>query len=234
MSTFVLVHGGWHGGWVWDRVTPLLEGRPSHCPTLPGAPGAGLDTHVGVVVELLDRADLDEVVLVGHSSGGAVITGVAQRAAPRLRGLAYLDAFVPRPGQSVFDLLPDARRAHFRSLVGGDGRIVLDPDAAMDGWAVRDPADRAWLGPRLTPFPVGALSEPLPDGPVPDLPRQFVHATDKPGGDAFAGFAAAARDDPSWRLDVLDAGHDAMLTAPAAVAAALLAAWAPPGASPVR
>jgi hypothetical protein len=139
-----------------------------------------------------------------------------------LSRLSYLDAFVPQPGQSVFDLLPDARRAHFRSLVDSTGRIVLDPAAAMDGWALRDPADRAWVGPLLRPYPLGGLADRLPPGPVPPLPRHYLHCTDKPGGDAFAGFAETARNDPAWALDVLDTGHDAMVTAPGEVARALL------------
>lgn len=223
-SAFVLVHGGWHGGWCWQRLEPLLraDGHAVHAPTLAGAPGAGLATHVDEVVGLLERADLRDVVLVGHSSGGAVITGVAQRAGGRLARLSYVDAFVPQPGQSVFNLMPEARRTHFRSLVDGTGRIVLDPDAAMDGWGLRDPVDRAWVGPQLRPYPLGGLADPLPPDPVPDLPRHYVHCTDKPGGDAFAGFAAAARSDPAWALDVLDTGHDAMVTAPAELARALL------------
>ncbi len=229
---FVLVHGGWHGGWCWRRVEPLLRaaGHDVHRPTLTGlgerahlaGPGVGLATHVQDVVALLDMEDLHDVVLVGHSSGGAVITGVAQRAPERLARLEYLDAFVPGPGRSVFDLLPPARVDHFRSLVDASGRVVLDPDVAMDGWAVRDPDDRAWLRPRLCPYPIGGLADPLPEEPVPDLPRRFVHCTDKPGPDAFAGFAATARDSASWRLDVLDTGHDAMVTAPEALARVLL------------
>jgi hypothetical protein len=99
---------------------------------------------------------------------------------------------------------------------------MLDPDAAMDGWAVRDPADREWVRPRLRPHPVRALADPLPDSPRPALARRFLHCTDKPAGDSFAGFAAAARDDPTIRFDTLATGHDAMVTAPRELAALLL------------
>lgn len=228
MTTFVLVHGGWHGGWCWERVAELLAaaGHESHCPTLSDTPGTGLADHVAEVVQLLDDADLRDVVVVGHSAGGAVVTGVAQRAGRRLAGLAYLDAFVPAPGQSLIDLLPAARGEHFRTLVDDTGRVVLDPETALDGWAVRDPADRAWIAERLRPHPVGALTDPLPADPLPDLPRQYVHCTDKPGGDSFADLAAAARADPTWRFDEIDTGHDAMVTAPDQVAELLRAAWA--------
>jgi pimeloyl-ACP methyl ester carboxylesterase len=225
VSTFVLVHGGWHGGWCWRRVAAPLRasGHEVHTPTLTGVgdrahlgrPNTGLATHIDDVVATLQMENLRDVVLVGHSAAGAVITGVAQRAGARLHELVYLDAFVPAPGESVLDLLPPPRREHFTSSVDGAGQIVLDPDVAMDGWAVTDAADRAWLRPRLHPHPLGALADPLPHDPVPDLPRRFVHCTVKPSGDSFAGFAATARESASWRLDVLDTGHDAMVTAPA-------------------
>jgi pimeloyl-ACP methyl ester carboxylesterase len=231
VTVFVLVHGGWHGGWCWRRLLPLLRagGREAHAPTLTGlgdrahlaAPGVGLATHIEDVVALLAMEDLSEVVLVGHSSGGVVITGVAQRVPDRIAELVYLDAFVAQPGQSLLDLLPAPRREFFLSQVVDD-RIVLDWDAAMDGWAVRDEVDRAWLRERLQPHPVGGLADPLPPDPVPDLPRRFVHCTDKPGPDSFAGFAAEARADPAWRFAELDAGHDAMITAPDRVAGVLL------------
>ncbi len=228
MTTFVLVHGGWHGGWCWRRVLPLLAaaGHDVHTPTLTGSgdrahlgtPDTGLATHIADVVAVLELDDLREVVLVGHSSGGPVVEGVAQRCPERLREIVHLDAFVARPGRSVFDLLPAPRREHFQRLADDRGRIVLDPDAAMDGWAVTDPADRAWLRPRLGPHPLGALADPLPTGPVPDLPRRFIHCTVKPTGDSFAGIAAAVRADPSWQFAQLAAGHDAMITAAPEVA----------------
>ncbi len=234
MTTFVLVHGGWHGGWCWRRLVPLLvaAGHEVHTPTLTGTgdrahlghPDTGVAAHVADVLAVLELDDLHDVVLVGHSSGGAVVQGVTQRCSERLRELVYLDAFVPEPGQSVLDLLPPPRREHFLRLVDDRGRIVLDPNAAMDGWAVTEPADRAWLRPRLRPHPVRALSDPLPSEPLPELPRRFLHCTVKPAGDSFAGMAAAAATDPSWRSAALDTGHDAMITAPRELAELLLAA----------
>jgi pimeloyl-ACP methyl ester carboxylesterase len=224
VSTFVLVHGGWHGGWCWRRVEPLLRGRGHEvfAPTLTGLgdrahlgrPHTGLAAHVQDVLAVLELDDLREVVLVGHSSAGAVIAGVAQRAGHRIAELVHLDSFVPAPGDSVFSLLAPERRAHFESMVDAAGRIVVEPGPAMDGWAVTDPADRAWVGPRLRPHPVGGLADPLPRTPLPELPRRYVHCTVKPGVDSFAGFAAAAGADRSWRLDTVEAGHDVMVTAP--------------------
>jgi pimeloyl-ACP methyl ester carboxylesterase len=224
MSTIVLVHGGWFGGWCWRRVAPLLleRGHDVHTPTLTGLgvrahlarPQTGLAVHVRDVLAVLELDDLRDVVLVGHSSGGAVITGVAQLAGDRVRELVHLDSFVPEPGESVFDLLGADRRAHFEGLVDAAGRMVLDNDVAMDGWAVTDPDDRAWVSPRLRPYPVGGLADPLPIAAVPDVPRRYVHCTDKPGVDSFADIAAAAADDDAWDFETLDTGHAPMVTAP--------------------
>jgi pimeloyl-ACP methyl ester carboxylesterase len=224
MTTFVLVHGGWHGGWCWRRVAPLLRelGHEVHAPTLTGLgdrahlarPHTGLAAHVRDVLAVLELDDLHDVVLVGHSSSGAVITGVAQRAGERLRELVHLDSFVLEPGEAVFDVLSEPRREHFEQLVDAAGRIVLDPETAMDGWAVVEPADREWVGPRLRPHPVGGLADALPIVPLPDLPRRYIHCTVKPGEDSFAGIAKAVADDPSWRFDTLATGHDPMVTAP--------------------
>ena len=112
---FVLVHGAWHGGWCWTRVTPLLEaaGHRAFAVTLTGlgdrahlsAPSVDLETHITDVVSMLDMDDLNDVVLVGHSYGGMVVSGAAERAWKRIRRLVYLDALVPKHGQSAFDLI---------------------------------------------------------------------------------------------------------------------------------
>jgi pimeloyl-ACP methyl ester carboxylesterase len=231
MTTFVLVHGGWHGGWSWRRVAPLLQAEDNevHAPTLTGLgdrshlarPDTGLAVHVEDVIAVLELDDLRDVVLVGHSYSGVVITGVAQRSGERIGELVYLDAFVPQPGQSLFALMPPERRDFYLSATDKAGGIMPDPETAMDGWAVTDPADRAWVRPRLRAQPFHTMSDPLPPHRLPDLSRTYIHCTIKPGPDRFTGFAATAREDPSWRFDELAAGHDAMVTAPAELAALL-------------
>jgi pimeloyl-ACP methyl ester carboxylesterase len=231
VGVVVLVHGGWHGGWVWRPVAALLRaaGHEVHAPTLTGTgerahlhgPDVGLTTHVEDVVATLIMEDLRDVLLVGHSSSGAVVTGAAAQAVDRVAGLVYLDAFVPWPGESVLDLLPAPRRAFFLDHVDADDRIALDADAAMDGWAIRDGALRDWVRPRLRPHPRRGLADPLPEETAPHPHRWYVHCRDKPSGDAFAGFAASARDEGWPGVEVLDTGHDAMVTDPEGTARVL-------------
>ena len=116
MATFVLVHGGWHRGWCWQKVIPFLEeaGHEVYAPTLTGlaeraselSPNVGLDTHIqDIVGELLEK-NLHEVILVGHSYGGMVITGVVDAVPERIAHLVYFDTFVPRDGESIADVVP--------------------------------------------------------------------------------------------------------------------------------
>jgi pimeloyl-ACP methyl ester carboxylesterase len=110
------VHGAWHGGWCWEKVTPLLTaaGHRVYTPTLTGLgdrahlarPDVNLDTHIQDVVAFLEMEDLRDVMLVGHSYAGMVISAVAERARPRLRSLVYLDAFVPENGKRMIDYIP--------------------------------------------------------------------------------------------------------------------------------
>src|SRR5689334_15631432 len=128
MANYLLVHGAWHGGWCWRRVVPLLRaaGHEVFTPTLTGlgervhllTRDVGLDTHAQDVIGVLEYEDLRDVVLVGHSYGGMVITAVAERAAERLAHLVYLDAFVPRDGQSQMDLLGPSSSRCFKSRRG--------------------------------------------------------------------------------------------------------------------
>jgi pimeloyl-ACP methyl ester carboxylesterase len=116
MATFVLVHPAWFGGWCWRKLTPLLhaQGHTVHTPTLTGLGErahlanrwVGLETHVSDVANVLRFEDIHDVILVGNSSAGAVITVVADRAPERIQQVVYLDAFVPTDGQSLVDLIP--------------------------------------------------------------------------------------------------------------------------------
>ena len=237
MSTFVLVHGGWHGAWCWSRVVPLLQGE-GHEVLVPALTGLGerahlatpevdVSTHVRELVDLLETSDASDVVLVGHSYSGVVVTAVAAALPNRVSDVVYLDAFVPEEGRSIFDLLPPERVAVFEDAAREHG----------SGWKVPLPWERAHR--RLGRHRPGrrrvddAAHDPAAAGDVPRAAQargrrtpgsggRSCTASTSPRGDSFAGFAARAASDPDWRFLTLDAGHDAMVIAPAATAAALL------------
>ena len=126
-ATYVLIHGSFYGGWCWRLVSPLLRaaGHETFAPTLTGLAERAhepygrisLATHVKEVADLLFYEDLSNVVLVGHSYAGMVITGVAATRPERLSRLVYLDAYIPSPGQSEFDLWPPEEQAMARQNI---------------------------------------------------------------------------------------------------------------------
>ena len=230
----MLVHGAWHGGWCWRDVGRLLRasGHEVFAPTLTGLgerahllePGIGLDTHVRDVVGVLTSEDLSGVVLVGHSYGGLVISGVAEHADERISRLVYLDAFVPQDGQSLFDLLPPERRDLYRrgARERGEGWRVPAPPAQALG--IADEARARWLATKLTPQPLRTFEQPvrLVSPAAPTVSRTYIHCTEGPLAPSFAPFAARYEDEPGWRYRELATGHDAMLTVPEELAEVLL------------
>ncbi len=240
MATFLLIHGAWHGGWCWKKVTPLLR-EASHqvfTPTLTGVgershlahPLIGLETHVRDVVNVLTYEDLRGVILVGHSNGGTLITAVAERVPERLAHLVYLDAFVPQDGQATIDLTNFPREAwEARVRTEGYGWLVpsLQPvpwdEFLRDVWGVSDEADRRWMVERLGPTPFKIFIDPVRrTNPAAEaLPRTYIRCLQN-HSPAFDRFAEAARTTPGWRYRELTTGHDAMVTAPQEVAGLLL------------
>jgi pimeloyl-ACP methyl ester carboxylesterase len=184
--------------------------------------GITLATHVEDVVNVYAFEDLEHTVLVGHSYGGMVITGVAGRIPHRIAHLVYLDAFVPQPGESLFDLLPPEVAARTREGVE-DGWLLpypSRPDAPLYG--VTDPDDVAWLRSKLVPQPLGTFSEgvnytePL-EGQA--FTRTYIVAR---AAIIFRVFADRVRDNPAWRSLEIDTGHDIMVTEPEALSRHLL------------
>jgi pimeloyl-ACP methyl ester carboxylesterase len=203
MANFVLIPGGWRGGWTFaDFVARLRHaGHEAYAVTLSGlddtpAPSPAninLDTHIADVVELLTVEDLSEVILCSHSYAGMVATGVADRVPERIAALAYLDAFVPADGQSWYDLA----NAHFRQL-------IID-NARHDGLTVEPPPgpDR-----RRRPHPIGSFLQALRlTRPEKAMPRLFVYAT---GWDAtpFTAQYERLRNDPAWQVHALACSHN--------------------------
>ena len=233
MASFVLVHGAFHGGWCWRDVAARLRagGHEVFAPTLTGlgershlaSPAVDLSTHVLDVVNLLRWEDLGDVVLVGHSYGGMVVTGVAERAADRLASLVYLDALVPEDGQSVFDLQPAERRAAILEEIAANGGRFWPPRSAAF-YGVRDPAQQAWVDGKCTPQPFGTLFERLrltaaSAGKV--ARKLYILCTDPPLAYMRRFYDMAGASD-GWQTMELATGHDAMVTAPERLAQILL------------
>ncbi|MCI2415872.1 alpha/beta hydrolase [Saccharopolyspora sp. K220] len=230
MSTFVLVHGAWHGGWVWQRVAPLLRaaGHEVHAPTLTGLsdrahllnPSVGLSTHVQDVVALIEAYDARDVVLVGHSYAGQVISGVADRIPQRLAKRVYLDAFVGDDGDAAIDLQPETVAEHYRESVAGPGFGWLIPVRSLQVLGVTEQSDVDWLTPRLTPHPWLTYTEPLRlTGAADGVAAAFVECTDWMRVFQTHAERAAAR---GWPVHHIATGHEAMVTAAKELAELLL------------
>ena len=216
LNTFVLVHGSWHGGWCWKKVIPRLVERGYACaaPTLSGmgerfhiaSRNMGLSVHIQDIINLLEFEDLNDVVLVGHSYSGMVITGVAERSS-RISKLVYLDAIVPEHGQSVFSLMT-GMEDQFKKSADANGMV---PAWKPEDFGVTDPRDVKWMKSRLTPMPILTHQEKLdaPKMKAKKLPRFFVHCTRF----GLGGFAEKVRREGGTVFD-LDTGHDAMITEP--------------------
>ncbi|MBB2911074.1 pimeloyl-ACP methyl ester carboxylesterase [Streptosporangium becharense] len=229
MATYVLVHGSWGGGWIWGRVRPALEaaGHRVLAPSLTGlgdrhhlaGPGVGLGTHVQDIARLLEWEEIDDAVLVGHSYGGMVVTGVSAVAGARISRVVYVDAFVPRAGQSAFDILSWLREA-FVPSDGGPSWAVAPMDFAALG--VTDPADLDWLAARATPQSRLTHEEPVGPGveeALSSIPVTYLHCTGQPHFDDVAADAARR----GFRVVALDGcGHMAIVTDPGRLVAELL------------
>jgi pimeloyl-ACP methyl ester carboxylesterase len=237
MSTFLLVHGAWHSGRCWERVVPLLEaaGHRVLAPSLTGygdkahllGPEVGLDTHVDDIVTLIKDADLTEVVLVGHSYAGLVISSVANRMPDRIGHLVYLDAMVPQDGETAVDVLPVTQ--HLVDLAAGDWRIApLSERPPPHGlFGVTDPADIAWLRTILSDQPVKCLQQPVHlDNPAVDrISRTHIHTVGAaPEGIVRRPVPAVQRNGSPSQVWELPTGHDCMITMPAELSELLLKA----------
>jgi pimeloyl-ACP methyl ester carboxylesterase len=219
MSTFLVAHGAWSAGWVWKKMRPLMNAR-GHTLIAPTYTGIGerahlahkdinLETHIEDVMQVLHYEDLRDVILLGHSYGGMVATGVADRARDRIKHLVYLDAYVPEEGKSAHDYAPATRRDNVRKN-------------AIDGWRVppappppdTSPEDVAWVTPRRTPQPLACFEQKFSfrNGPL-SLPRTYIYAKTPNPGDYFRPFMEKARGE-GWKVYEIDASHSPHVTAP--------------------
>jgi pimeloyl-ACP methyl ester carboxylesterase len=230
MATYVLVHGAWGGAHGWRKLRPLLwaKGHQVFSPSLTGqgershlvSPQVNLTTHVTDVVNCIHYEDLSDIVLVGHSYGGMVVTGVVEKMGERVRHLVYLDAFLPEDGQSLSDL---AGGAAWRD--SSDWLVApMGPAAPVENEKEED----RWVRLRRVPQPRGTLDEKVRlSRPLESFPfsRTYIKATADARGDPPHPFWRAAdrvRNHPAWRYEELPTTHSIQMTMPAELAAILL------------
>ena len=226
MAAFVLVHGAFGGATSWRRLAPLLRarGHDVYAPSLTGlgdrahlgGPQTNLSTHIQDIVGIIELWDLRDVVLVGHSLGGIVITGVADRVPDRIAHVVYLDAVLPRHGESVMDL---------------EGAEDLRSLPLEDGWLLLQPESTNTPRPPSRGLPIGTLEEKLYlSKPLEQQPftRTYVKAAqtsqppaDQPQGNFWNAYNRV-RNDPAWRLALLPGGHGMHRESPESVAGILL------------
>lgn len=235
METYVLVHGGGHGGWCYQRVARLLRaaGHEVYTPTMTGlaershllSADVDLDMHVRDIVAVLEFEDLHDVVLVGHSYGGMVVTGVADRAADRVGRLVYLDAANPVNGQSLVDVAGPVIEAARPSgqVIDGIELVLLPAPGAAAFYGVTDPDDAAWMDERLTGHPWACFEQSLvltDEASLWAIPQYHIVCTSTL---ATRDPALMEKARAAGRLWDIDTGHDLMITEPGRVAEALLA-----------
>jgi len=234
LATYVLVHGGGHGGWCYQRVARRLRnaGHEVYTPTLTGlgershllSADVDLNMHITDVTAVLHYEDLHDVILVGHSYGGMVITGIADRASDRVGRLVYLDAANPVNGQSLRDvagpIIEAARPAG--AVVDGIELVLLPAPEAGLFYGVTDPDDVAWMTDRLTGHPWKCFEQPLDltnEEALWAIPQYHIVCTSTLATRGPALMEKARSENRLWDIDT---GHDLMITEPDAVAAALL------------
>ena len=217
MAVYVLVHGAWGGAHGFRKVRGPLRaaGHEVFTPSLTGigerahltSPQVCLTTHITDVVNTVLYEDLHDIVLLGFSYGGFVVTGALEHIGDRVRHLVYLDAFVPEDGDSVVGVggIGGAGRG-----VTGLGRDWLVPPVARE---FDDPAEAAWAGVRRTPHPVGCFTEPVRLArPLEEFPftRTYIKATGEPrpaSGGPFWVAADRAKASPAWRYREIATNH---------------------------
>lgn len=227
-KAFLVCHGAWSAGWAWKKMHPLMRAS-GHRLITPSYTGLGerahlahqgldLEAHIQDMLNVITYEDLSDIVLVGHSYGGMVATGVADRMRERIAQLIYIDAFVPRDGQSLFDLFEPAVAQMREAARSGDGwripPIAIPPDTSA--------ADIEWLTPRRVNMPIKCFEQKLKlqHGET-KLPRSYIYATRVTPSDTFGQFAKRARGEAGWHAFDIDASHSPNVTAPEALMALL-------------
>jgi pimeloyl-ACP methyl ester carboxylesterase len=227
MTTIVLVHGAWAGAWSWKGAAKLLRQRgfDVYAPSMTGiaershvAPEhVSLASHVADIAGLMRYEELENVLLVGHSYGGMVITGAADREPGHVAGMIYLDAFVPESGQSLWDLVGPQGEAQHRKMAQDfdGGKSVPRPPSPT----ALSPVDAERIGRMFTPQPIKTLADKFVSVRAEQTwPKRHYILCRAYAGSPFHPIAARVKDAPGWSYGEFDALHDVPRTDPKLVA----------------
>jgi pimeloyl-ACP methyl ester carboxylesterase len=230
---YVLVHGAWHGGWAWSRTAPLLRaaGHTVSTPTLSGlgerwqvaAGTSGLHVHVQDIVDHMMMEDLRDVVLVGHSYAGCVVSGVLGERTGRVSHAIYVDALVPMKGQALASFVPATVKADYEKLAAQNAVVPpRPPEAWGELWGITDPAMIAWATPRIKPQAARSFTETVQGDPMVDPVRRSYLKCARNPNPLFKAIGAGIQKDPRYRYAEVDGYHDVMLLDPPRFTEALL------------
>ena len=229
MTTFVLVHGAWHGGWCWQRVVPLLEGagHAASSPTLTGlaerAPQLSrditLETHVADIVDHVQGLAPAYITLVGHSYGGFPVTVAADRLGDIVSHLVLLDAVLPEDGEMLLDHAPHLIELYCASAAADPDWHIPPLSSAVFGVGKED---QPWVDSLLTPQPAGSYFQPAGLRGTLAVTRKTYIRCSQANGELLEKSVSRARDGHGWRYLEIDAGHDAMITHARLLADALM------------
>lgn len=228
MADFVLVQGAWIGGWYWRPIAQALRkaGHEAYAPTLTGLgerihlmnPNINLDTHIADVVNLIKWEDLSDIVLVGHSYGGMVVTGVADALPDKIRSLVYLDAFVPKNGEALINFLPPG---HPPPKPASDHTLAPLPASFFGA----SPEVAAIVDTHTTPMPTACFLQPLKlNGGVDRVKKKTYIYCNVPAPTTFTQFYDKLKDDPAWTMHTLPCTHIVQIDMPKELTQLLLQA----------
>jgi pimeloyl-ACP methyl ester carboxylesterase len=233
MKTFLLLHGAMRGAWLWDRMALLLEKNgakaipydlPGHGKRLPEATGVNMSAYIDDVLDYIGREDLNDLILVGHSMSGIIISRVAEEAPERIRHLVYLAAVVPQDGEALIDLLTKERQDSLRKFEGKATALFGPLEALRPNYFTdQEGPDKEFYLRQLTPQPLAVFFEKISLKRFYSLsiPRTYIMGLKDKAlpADLTQRFAKRLGVEPIR----IDAGHDMMVVRPEEVAEVLLA-----------
>jgi pimeloyl-ACP methyl ester carboxylesterase len=239
MATYILVHGAWHGGWCYRDTAAALRAK-GHTVFTPTLTGTGerfhqshecitLETHIRDIAGVIEAEELENVILLGHSYGGMVITGLADRLPEKLAALVYLDAFVPEHGESLISLINVALApevgAQFLGAFRGtalEGHCGLMQPIPAEAFNIAE-RNQAWVNRRCRPQALATFEMPvLLSGGIEKVKRRLYILADGWDPSPFRHFATKVQGKPGWELAKLPCSHDVMVDMPGELAELLI------------